>query len=154
MSVVNHSFPESPAGGAFPVLMFDGDCGLCQRLVRGLMRLDRAGRLRFAPLQGRTAQAYLRRHGLPTVDFDTRVFVPDWSRRERREFLVRTAGVIGALRSLHRSGARVLAGLLAAFPPRLRDAGYRWVARGRFRIFGPWQPRAWPRPEWAERVWE
>lgn len=154
MSVVSHSFSGSSAGGAFPVLMFDGDCGLCQRLVRWLMRLDRAGRLRFAPLQGRTAQAYLWRHGLPTVDFDTLVFVPDWSRRERREFLVRTAGVIGALRSLDRSGARVLAGLLTAFPTRLRDAGYRWVARGRFRIFGPWQPRAWPRPEWAERVWE
>lgn len=154
MSAARPSSPASPADGSFPVLLFDGDCGLCQRLVRWLMRLDRAGRLRFAPLQGKTAQAYLRRHGLPTVDFDTLVFVPDWSRRERREFLVRTAGVIGAIRSLDRRSVRTLAAVLTVFPERCRDAAYRWVARGRHRIFGPWQPRPWPRPEWSERVWE
>jgi hypothetical protein len=46
-----------------PVLLFDGECGLCQRLVRVLLGLDRRGRLRFAPLQGPAAQSYLRQHG-------------------------------------------------------------------------------------------
>jgi predicted DCC family thiol-disulfide oxidoreductase YuxK len=139
---------------AGPVLFFDGECGLCNRMVRLLLRLDRAGRLHFAPLQGSTAQNYLRAHRLPTEDFDTIIFVPEWSRRSQAEYRVRTAGVIGALRAAGGVLPRVLAALLAMFPARLRDAGYRLIGRWRYRIFGPWRPRPWPRPEWALRILE
>lgn len=134
-----------------PVLFFDGECGLCNQLVRFLLRLDRAGRLRFAPLQGAAAQTYLAAHGLPTIDFDTLVFVPDWSRRDRPEYLVRTSGVIAALRSIGTRAARFLAALIAIFPAPIRDAGYRVVGHWRYRIFGPWRPRPLPRPEWQAR---
>jgi predicted DCC family thiol-disulfide oxidoreductase YuxK len=147
-----HAMTSSPfTSHAGPVLFFDGDCGLCQRLVRLLLRLDPAGRLRFAPLQGPTAQAYLRVHGLPTEDFDTLVFVPDWNRRAQPEFLLRTAGVIAALRSINRPGARALAAAIAIFPGGLRDAVYRVIGHWRYRIFGPWKPRPLPRAEWVER---
>lgn len=142
------TLPAAPVS-AGPVLLFDGACGLCQRVVRLLLRLDRRGRLRFAPLQGGAAQAYLRAHGLPTEDFDSLVFVPDWARRERAEFLVRTDGALAALRAVGGVG-RVLAwgGVL----PRVwRDAGYRWVARWRHRIFGGWRARPLARAEWAAR---
>ena len=134
-----------------PVLFFDGECGLCNRLVRFLLRVDAKGRLRFAPLQGRTAQAYLRAHGLPTADFDTIVYVPDWSRRARPEYLLRTAGVIAALRALGSALSRTLADLLALFPAPLRDAAYRLVGHWRYRLFGPWRPRPLPRAEWERR---
>ena len=42
------------------VLFYDGQCGLCNRVVRLLLQTDRAGRLRFATLQSAPAQAYLR----------------------------------------------------------------------------------------------
>jgi predicted DCC family thiol-disulfide oxidoreductase YuxK len=139
--------PEVPG----PVLLFDGECGLCQRVVRALLRLDRRGRLRFAPLQGTAAQGYLRRHGLPTVDFDTLVYVPDWSRREESQHLLRTDGVIAALRMVGGCVAGTLAALLGVVPARMRDAGYRLVARWRIRVFGPWTPAPPARPEWPER---
>lgn len=139
----------APRGG--PVLLFDGECGLCQRLVRVLLRLDRDGRLRFAPLQGDAARGYLRGHGLPTEDFDTLIFIPDWGARDRREFLVRTAGAIAALRAAGGGFARAAAGALALVPARMRDAGYRIVARWRYRLFGPWQPRPLERAEWSAR---
>jgi predicted DCC family thiol-disulfide oxidoreductase YuxK len=134
-----------------PVLLFDGECGLCNRLVRLLLRLDCAGRLRFAPLQGRSAQSYLRVHGLPTVDFDTLVFVPDWARRDQGEFLLRTDGVIAALRAIGRTIARMIAAFLALFPARVRDAGYRLVGASRYRLFGPWHHRPLARAEWSAR---
>jgi len=134
-----------------PVLFFDGECGLCQRIVRFLLRLDGRARLRFAPLQGPTAQEYLRRHGLPTEDFDTLIFVPDWSRRDRPEHLVRTAGVIAALRATGSRAARAIAAIVGVFPAAFRDAGYRLVGRWRYRLFGPWKPRPLPRPEWSSR---
>jgi predicted DCC family thiol-disulfide oxidoreductase YuxK len=117
-----------------PVLLFDGECGLCRRVVGALLRLDRRQRLHFAALQGAPAQAFLASHGLPTEDFDSLVFVPDWARREREDFACRTDGAIAALRVCGRRG-RLLAALLAVWPRTWRDAGYRRVARNRRRFF-------------------
>jgi predicted DCC family thiol-disulfide oxidoreductase YuxK len=44
--------PSTPVAATGPVLFFDGECGLCNRVVRLMLRLDRRGRLRYAPLQG------------------------------------------------------------------------------------------------------
>ena len=141
------SFDSSSAG---PVLLFDGECGLCQRVVRLLLRMDRGGGLRFAALQGPAAQVYLRAHGLPVGDFDSLVFVPDWARRAERNFALRTEGVIAALRAVGGAGRGLAAGL-AMFPVAWRDAGYRRVARWRYRIFGQWRARPLARAEWAAR---
>lgn len=138
---------------ARPVLLFDGECGLCNRVVRLLLRLDQRGRLRFAPLQGPAAQEFLRAHGLPAADFSTLVFVPDWTRRAEKTFLLRTDGAIAALRAGGGVG-RWLAAMLAIVPRSLRDAGYKFVARTRYKIFGPWKACPLPRPEWAARFLE
>ena len=140
-----------PTSAPGPVLLFDGGCGLCHRVVRWLLRVDRRGVLQFAPLQGLAAQEFLRQHGLPAADFDSLVFVPDWSRRERKDFLLRTDGVIAALRAV---GATRRAALLNLWPRAWRDAGYRLVARWRIDVFGPWQACPLPRPEWAARFLE
>ena len=143
---------EATAQGssAGPVLLYDGTCGLCNRVVRLLLRLDRRGDLRFTPLQGPAAQDYLRAHALPTEDFSTLVFVPDWARRERPDFRLRTDGVIAALRAAGGLGAGAAA-VLGLCPAPLRDAAYRFVARWRYRIFGPWRECPLPRPEWRRR---
>lgn len=144
--------PKQSGGGAGrPVLLYDGECGLCNRVVRLLLRLDVRGVLRFTPLQGPAGQEYLKAHGLPASDFSTLVFVPDWSRRERPEFRLRTDGVIGALRATGGRGV-ALAALLALFPRPVRDRGYACVARWRHRLFGPWRECPLPRPEWSERI--
>lgn len=149
------SSPPPPAAAIaaepVPLLFFDGDCGLCNRIVRVLLRLDRRGRLRFAPLQGRAGQGYLTAHELPIFDFETLIFVPDWNRRDEPDYLTRTDGVVAALRVVGGFLPRLLAGFLALFPPAARDAGYRFVARSRYRVFGPWRPRPLPRPEWKAR---
>jgi len=138
---------------AGPVLLYDGECGLCNRVVRLLLRLDRGERLRFARLQSDAGQAYLKAHGLPAADFDSLVYVPDWSRPGQRDFLLRTDGVIAALRECGGLGPE-LAAVLAVFPAAWRDAGYRLVARWRYRVFGVWRPRPLARPEWVGRFFE
>jgi predicted DCC family thiol-disulfide oxidoreductase YuxK len=144
--------PGADEAGRGPVLLFDDECGLCQAIVRLLRARDAAGRLRFAPLQGAAAQAWLRERGLPTEDFDTILFVDEWAERVRGPYRERTAGVIAALRALDRGSARTAADLLALVPGPLRDAGYRGVARVRKRIFGGGRPGAWRGPEWAGRI--
>ena len=141
---------QSPPAPTGPVLLFDGECGLCNRCVRLLLRLDRRALLRFAPLQSPAAQAYLRTHGLPTDDFDSLVFVRDWAQRDGVAPLLRTDGVLAALRQCHCTG-RTLAAVLGIFPAAWRDAGYKLVARWRYRIWGEWHPRPLARPEWSAR---
>jgi predicted DCC family thiol-disulfide oxidoreductase YuxK len=132
-----------------PVLLFDGECGLCQRLVRRLLRADRAGRLRFAPLQGPAAQAYLRARGLPTRDFESLVFVPDWHRPAEVAPLLRTDGALAAAATV--GGAWRGLAWLRIFPAWLRDPFYRLIGRVRFALFGPARPGMLARPEWTER---
>ena len=62
--------------GAMPssnltLVLYDGVCGLCNRLVAFLLRHDRNDQFRFAPLQSELAQKFLRRYGLDPKDFDS-----------------------------------------------------------------------------------
>jgi predicted DCC family thiol-disulfide oxidoreductase YuxK len=132
-----------------PVLLFDGECGLCNRAVRLLLRMDRRERLQFSPLQSAAAQAYLRRRGLPTADFDSLIFVPDWNAPDAHAPRFRTDGVLSALRETGALG-RVLS-VAGVIPRAWRDLLYRGVARIRYRVFGPYRATALPRPEWARR---
>lgn len=136
-----------------PVILFDGECGLCNRVVRLLLRWDRKKRLRFSPLQGYLGQAFLRAHGLPTKELSTLVFVPDWEHRERPDYALRSSAVIAALRQGGDVTA-VLGWLLWLVPKPIRDWGYRMVGRVRFKIWGSWRACPLPRPEWRSRILE
>ncbi len=130
-----------------PVLLYDGDCGLCNFLVRVLLKKDREARLRFAALQGAYGQAVLRAHGLPTKDFDSLVFLPAGLRGPA---VLRSDGALAALEALGGGHAK-LARLERKVPVAIRDFGYKLVARTRHRLFGAYRPRPLPNPAWAGR---
>ena len=105
-----------------PILFYDGECGLCDRFVSRVLRADRRGVLRFAPLQGETA-----RRRLPPLPPDRR----DWSVAYLdEEGIHRRSDAV--LRILRRLGGPWAVLSLARFVPRpVRDAVYRHVARRR-----------------------
>ena len=117
-----------------PVLLYDGECGLCAAVVRLLLREDAAGRLRFSPLQGPAAQAYLRARDLPTSEFDSLVFVPDWERPESLPPRLRSEGAFAA--ADEPGGICRVLSWLRILPRSWTDAAYSGIARGRG-IFGP-----------------
>ena len=139
-----------PEKSPLPVLLFDGTCGLCNRSVRLLLRMDQHARIHFAPLQSEPAQAYLRSQGLPTEDFDSMVFVPDWTNTSQGHYLLRTNGVVAALRVCG-GLAKAMGTVLGIIPTSWRDAGYKVIARWRYRIWGEWQACPLPKPEWTKR---
>ena len=134
-----------------PLLLYDGECGLCNGVVRFLLRHDRRGELRFAALQGAAARAVLEARGLYTAEFDSIVFIPDFPRTDG-PYLQRTNGVLGVLCELGGAWRGLM--VLRVVPAFLRDPFYRIVARLRYRIFGTYVPRLLERPEWAERFLE
>jgi predicted DCC family thiol-disulfide oxidoreductase YuxK len=132
-----------------PVLLFDGECGLCNGVVLFMLRHDRAGRLHFATLQSAPGQDYLRSQGLPTSDFGSLVFVPDWGHQEHGAFLMRTDGAIAAFAELDRPWRALSA--LRVVPRALRDGVYKLISKTRYAIFGQYRPRPLPDPAWEKR---
>lgn len=116
------------------LLLYDGVCGLCDRVVQFVLARDQGDRFRFAPLQGPTAARVLARHGIDAADLDTFHLVLDVGWPTER-VVSRGRGAAVALRRL--PGAwRALGTLLGLIPRPLLDVGYRLVARVRYRVWG------------------
>lgn len=116
-----------------PVLFYDGLCALCNRAVRLVLRHDRRGRIRFAPLQGEAGRELRERHpGLE--DVDSLVWVEDLGDEERERPVVRSEAVLRAAEHMD-GGWRALT-LLRLVPRRIRDWTYDVCARHRHRLFG------------------
>jgi predicted DCC family thiol-disulfide oxidoreductase YuxK len=125
------------------LVLFDGLCGLCDRLVRWLLRADRRRVLRFAPLQGTTRREVEGRAGRALPD-ETIVLVRDW-RGNGERILVRSDAAC-AIAEIVGGWWRPLSWL--RFLPRgWRDAGYDFVARRRARWFGRLDACRVPTPE-------
>ena len=103
--------------GAQPVILFDGECGLCDRWVSFVLAVDRRERFKFAALRPEELAAansvMLRLNG--------QVYL-------RSEAVLRTLGLLGF--------PYWLAGALRVVPIAWRDGVYDWVARNRYKVFG------------------
>lgn len=133
-----------------PVLLFDGECGLCGAVVRFVLRRAQAGMLCVARLQSRVGQEQLMRLGLPTDAFDSLVYLASSTSDSP---LLRTDGVLALLDHLG-GGWRHVAAVGALVPAVMRDWGYRLVAKTRYAVFGQAEFRASDYPQWADRIRE
>ena len=119
---------------ANPIILYDGVCGLCNRLVQFLLKHDKDGRLRFAALQSDFAEKVLRRHGFDPKDLDTVHVVENYDQTGER-VLQRSDAILRAGREL--GGFWGSSSKIAGIVPRaLRDLVYRFVATNRYRVFG------------------
>ena len=118
--------PRVTADG--PIVVFDGVCALCNGWVRFLLRRDRRAGFRFAAMQDAVGRELLRAHGLDPDDPVSFLLVDGAAAWHD------SAAVIEVLRRL--GGRWRLATGLRLIPRRLRDAGYRALARSRYRVFG------------------
>ncbi|MEM9915109.1 MAG: DUF393 domain-containing protein [Planctomycetota bacterium] len=110
-------------------IFYDGDCGLCHRGVKFVVRRDRdAGRFSYAPLGGETFTRELSAEQRAALPDSIVVLTADGRRLTRseatRHILQRLGGVWA-----------VAAALMGVVPRVLRDWGYRGVASIRHRIF-------------------
>ena len=126
------------------LVLYDGVCGLCNRLVSFLLRHDRRDQFRFAPLQSELAQMLLRRYGLDPNDFDTVVVLADFGQPGERA-LTRSQAALWAISRL--GGIWGLFVIAKLIPLSLREGLYRSIACRRYRIFGKYDQCPLPRPE-------
>ena len=122
-----------PKSAVNPIVLYDGICGLCNRLIQFLLKRDDQDRFRFAPLQSEFADSLLRRHGVSAIDLDTVYVVVDHGRATER-LLARSDAMILVLRELGGIWSAARLGMLV--PRFIRNRLYDLVARNRYRIFG------------------
>jgi predicted DCC family thiol-disulfide oxidoreductase YuxK len=110
-------------------IFYDGSCGLCHRWVKFVIARDHDGRLfHFAPLQGDRYRRSI--HTNSNGHQPDSIVVLTASGRT----LTRSSAAVYILRRL--GGAWAAIGLLLhAIPRPVRDAGYDFVARIRYKLF-------------------
>ncbi|MCD6021745.1 MAG: transrane protein [Actinomycetia bacterium] len=103
-------------------MLYDEDCGFCRWSLDRLLRWDRHGRLRAAPIQGEEGDRLLADLSQEDRLASWHLVAPDGRRYSAGE-------AAGPLARLLPAGAPVA--LLAETFPRTADRLYRWVARNR-----------------------
>ncbi len=132
-------------GTSNPVILYDGVCGFCNRMVQFVLKRDRGDRFRFAPLQSEFARKLLEKHRRDDVALESLCLVSDFGQPDER-VLTRSTASLGILRELG-GFWRVLSACFLVVPRPARDWAYRVVARHRYRIFGKYDTCPWPKPQ-------
>ena len=128
------------------VVLYDGVCGLCSRVVSFLLPRDRGRRIHFAALQGQVAGEILRRHGIAQREGDPEsIILVDAPGTPDERLFFRSAAALRIARVL--PGAWPALAVLFAVPRFLRDWLYDRVANSRYRIFGRLDACTLPSPE-------
>ena len=130
------------------IVLYDGVCGLCNRLNQFLLKRDNHDRLRFASLQSDLARKILERHGADPTDLDTVYVVEDYESPSERLF-ERSNAILRALEAL--GGIWKLSAVGKILPRPIRDLFYRFVATNRYKVFGKSEMCIMPDPKYRDK---
>lgn len=125
------------------ILLFDGECHLCDGTVQFVLDRDKDERFHFCSLQSERGQAYLKQFELPTDVFDSFVLI------EKDRYFLRSTAVLRLCMRM-----RFPWTLLSVFlivPSFIRDFFYRIVAKNRYRWFGKLDSCRLPDPKFRSR---
>ncbi len=126
------------------VILYDGVCGLCNRLVRFILKRDPIDHFRFASLQSTFAAEILQRHGLSPGELRSVLVVVNFAqpgesllgRSQAASYVLPRLGVFWR-------GVAVLARVL---PSGASDWLYQAIAKNRYRVFGKYETCPLPSP--------
>jgi predicted DCC family thiol-disulfide oxidoreductase YuxK len=115
------------------LLLYDGVCGLCSRLVRFILAHDRGAVFNFAPLQSPLGHSLVAASGGNPDELTSLYVFADYRSDHPRVFTRSDAAlfVAGELRWPWR-----LLRVFGILPKAFLDRAYNVVARTRYRIFG------------------
>jgi predicted DCC family thiol-disulfide oxidoreductase YuxK len=132
-----------------PIVLFDGVCVFCNHTVRFLLRRDRRATLRFVPLESPLGEHLLARfnaqHGPQGIVLITNALTP-------AEHLSRRTEAFSDALSFIDAPWRTLGKLLHLIPRPLRELGYGFVVRYRYRLFGRYLTCPIPAPDERSRI--
>ena len=128
----------------YPVLLYDGVCGFCNRSVQMILDHDKRGQMRFAALQSDYGRAVKLRH--PELEnVDSIVLIEHHAGSGDERIFVRSDAALRVLRYL--GGAWRLLLVFRIVPRPVRDFFYDLFAKYRYKLFGKRDSCMLPSPE-------
>ena len=125
------------------VILFDGVCNFCNGAINFVLKQDKNGIFRFAPLQSEAGQRLLQQYNLSTAEFDSFVLI------DNGKIYKKSAASLRVMNKLPWYWKEVQ--LLRIIPVAFRDAIYDFIARNRYKWFGKKEQCMIPTPEMRKR---
>ena len=110
------------------ILLYDGVCNLCSRLVNFIIKRDKKAKFLFVSLQSASGQSLLKKFGLPTDDFDSVVYI------KNDKYFLKSSAILHILKEM--GGIWKLFFIFIIVPNFIRDFIYKIIAKTRYKIFG------------------
>jgi len=107
------------------IVFFDGYCGICNGFVDFLITRDKNKKLHFAPIQGTTAKANLRKEDLENIN--TIIYLDKGESFRRSDAVLKSVSQMGSIWKL------VL--IFQIIPNFISDIIYNFVAANRYKWF-------------------
>ena len=149
--MVDSPTQASSDGQGVHLVLYDGVCGFCNRLLQFLLAVDGRAVFDFASLQGGTGRAIVERAGGHPDDLDSFYVAANYRTHRAR---VITKGEAALFVAGELGWPWKLTGLMRALPAGWLDRMYDLVARNRYRIFGRHEQCLAPRSEFRNRFVE
>jgi predicted DCC family thiol-disulfide oxidoreductase YuxK len=118
--------PNAPATPPL-ILLFDGECGLCNHGVNFILARDRDKRFQFAPLQSQIGRELLVKNGLNPDEMSSMVLI------DGNSVYLRSNAALRICMDLPEPWP--LVGVMVFIPESLRNLAYDFVARHRKQWF-------------------
>ena len=125
------------------ILIFDGECNLCNNWVNLVIRFDKKQRFKFCTLQSQIGRKLIGKQ------FSLDTFPETVLLLENGKLYTHSTAALNIVQHL-----AFPVSLLAVFkiiPVKMRDGMYNWIARNRYKWFGKRQSCRVPEPEIMHR---
>lgn len=122
------------------IILFDGVCNLCDATVQKVIKADKKDVFRFVALQSDLGKEIINYIGIDTEKTDSIIlYEPGIAYHIKAEAAIEIAKTIGGVYSL--------LGIFSVFPNWLKDIGYDFVAKNRYKWYGKKESCMMPTPE-------
>ncbi len=110
------------------VVIFDGECNLCNGVVGWLLKFAPEDLFHFTPFQSPEGQHLLKQYGFPTEQLDTVILIDSDGAKTHSDGFLKIVSKIPKWQRV--------AALLAFIPRLIRDGIYKIASRNRVKWFG------------------
>ena len=145
---MSESPDRQPAGAGHHLFLYDGICGLCNRVNQFVLRHDTAAQFDFASLQSATGQDLLQRRGHARRELTT-FYVVSGYRSPTPVILSKARAALFVAKAM--GWPWRLVNIVAILPTPVLDFFYDLVARHRYRLFGRFETCPLPSPQHRRR---
>jgi predicted DCC family thiol-disulfide oxidoreductase YuxK len=129
----------------YKIILFDGVCNLCNTSVNFVIRNDKKGVFKFAPIQSDFGEITLKKHSINSKDTDSIILI------DADNYYIKSSAALYIAKDL--SGAYPLLFCFMFVPKFMRNWVYDFVAKNRYKWYGKKESCMIPTPELIDKFY-